>query len=73
MVIIDPVAKTQKFGFYVNKIITKCSFQKDDGLDQRCASNQQQPWSECSSMKLAVLAFNEACFIQSNGLTFKGT
>ncbi len=71
MVIFDLVTAHEKFGFYANVHISKCSFQKV-GQNQKCVSNQQQTWSPCSSMKLAVLAFNNGCFIQSNRLTLIG-
>ena len=68
MVIID-VAASKIFGFYTNMTIYECSFQKV-GHDQKCVSNQA--WSPCASMKLAVLASNEACYIHNTGLTLNG-
>jgi hypothetical protein len=72
MVIIDLVATMQGFGFSSSQNISECSFQKV-GHDQRCVSNQQQTWSQCSSMKLAVQTFAEACIIQNKGLTLTGS
>jgi hypothetical protein len=71
MVIIDLVAETKEFGFSANQTIAECSFQKDGHL-QKCVSNQQQPWSDCSGMKLAVIAFKDGCFIQNKGLALTG-
>jgi hypothetical protein len=70
-VIIDPIATTKEFGFYVIGSISECSFQQD-GHDQKCLSNQEQTSRLCSNMKLDVLISNKACFIQNKGLTFKG-
>ncbi len=71
MVIIDLVAATKEFGFFANQNISECSFQKV-GHDQRCVGHQQQPWSQCSIMKVDVVTSNEGCFIQNKGLTLTG-
>jgi hypothetical protein len=69
MVIIDLDWAPKKFGFIASQNISECSFQKV-GHDQKCVSNQT--WSQCASMKLAVLASNKGCFFENKGLTLSG-
>jgi hypothetical protein len=71
VVVIDLVAATKEFGFFANQNISECSFQKV-GHDRRCVGHQQQPWSQCSIMKLAVQKSTETCFIHNQGLTSTG-
>ncbi len=69
VVVIDLVTAQEKFGFYASQNISECSFRKNA---RECVSMQQQTWSECSDMKLAVIAFKDSCFIQNKGLALTG-
>jgi hypothetical protein len=71
MVIIDVVATPQEFGVLASQNISECSFQKV-GHDQICVGHPQHPRTQCSSMKLALQAYSDTCFINNNGLTLTG-